>query len=501
MFDFDYSFDLFPELREFQKKTHIALRDGFANGHKKQLVCSPTGSGKTILALHVARQSLIKKKKVTFLCDRTTLINQTSEVSQSLGMLHGVIQAKHHLRNNSFPYQIASVQTIAKRGWHDTDLLIVDEAHTLHKTWTEFLQNFNGAVIGLTATPFTKGLGKLFSNLVNCTTMHELTESGVLVPMRVISATKINMSGAKTNSFGEWSEKEVETRGHEIIGSVVSEWVNYALDRKTICFGATIAHCKDLCSQFISAGIMAATFTAETTADEREEILRSFKNGDISVLISVEALAKGFDVKEVSCVIDCRPLRKSLATFIQMIGRGARSSPATDKKDFILLDHSGNIIRFLDDFTDFYFSGVESLDDGEKLEKKAREEKEDYEPKPCPKCGYKPFGKKCMGCGHEIEKVLIIEHVAGEMKEIRITGNVAAKDNLHLFEQLVSYNRGKGDPSKIMGRVFHQYKSITGKGLPPAFWNMTPPTVPVSDVVIGKIKSLNIAFQYARKKK
>ena len=82
-------------------------------------------------------------------------------------------------------------------------------------------------------------------------------------------------------------------------------------------------------------------FCADTTKAEREAILKEYRKPDsaIRVLISVEALAKGFDVPDVGCVVDCRPLRKSLSTAIQMWGRGLRSSPETGKTDCILLDH------------------------------------------------------------------------------------------------------------------------------------------------------------------
>ena len=39
----------------------------------------------------------------------------------------------------------------------------------------------------------------------------------------------------------------------EIIGDVVSEWKKFASDRKTIVFGATIAHCEEMARQFNAA--------------------------------------------------------------------------------------------------------------------------------------------------------------------------------------------------------------------------------------------------------
>lgn len=337
----NYSSAKFPEPRPFQQQAHDALRDGIRAGHKNQLLMAPTGAGKTYLGLRIAHEALAKGKRAIFVCDRTTLIDQTSATADRYGLAaHGVIQADHWRTDWSKPFQIASAQTLARRQWPDADVIIVDEAHTQLKSWTDHIPDCRAAVIGLSATPFSKGLGKLFTNLVNATTMHDLTESGVLVPMRVMSCTQTDMTGAET-SGGEWTDAAAAERGMGIIGDVVSEWVKYGENRKTIVFGATIAHCEEICRQFINAGVMAAVFTSHTSATERKQLLDEYRkpNAELRVLISVEALAKGFDVPDVGCVVDCRPLRKSLSTAIQMWGRGLRSATEAGKKDCILLDH------------------------------------------------------------------------------------------------------------------------------------------------------------------
>ena len=68
----------FPTARPFQDVAHQKLRDGVAQGHKNQLLMSPTGSGKTFLGLRLAHEALRKGKRAIFVCDRTTLIDQTS---------------------------------------------------------------------------------------------------------------------------------------------------------------------------------------------------------------------------------------------------------------------------------------------------------------------------------------------------------------------------------------------------------------------------------------
>jgi len=205
--------DGFPTPRDFQLQAHDALRRGFREGHKNQLIMAPTGAGKTYLGLRICNEAIQRGKRAVFLCDRTTLINQTSEVADRYGMhQHGIIQANHWRRNDHL-FQIASVQTVAKRAfWPKMDVLVVDEAHTTYKAWTEFAKSTGAAVIGLSATPFTAGLGKIFSNLVNATTMFDLTQNGVLVPMRIFSCHKPDMTGAET-SGGEWTDRAAEQRG------------------------------------------------------------------------------------------------------------------------------------------------------------------------------------------------------------------------------------------------------------------------------------------------
>lgn len=497
----NYASASFPPPREFQHSAHEALRQGFRDGHKNQLIMAPTGAGKTYLGHRIAHEALVKGRKVVFVCDRTTLINQTSKTADAYGLAaHGIVQANHWRRNVEMPYQIASAQTLAKRGyWPDADVIIIDEAHTQLKVWTEFIQTTKAACIGLSATPFSPGLGKLFTNLINATTMHDLTQLGVLVPMRVFSCKRADMSGAAT-AGGEWTDAAAEERGMEIIGDVVTEWVKFGENRKTIVFGATIKHCQELARQFLDAGVMAAVFTSETTVAERELLLKEYSKHDsaLRVLISVEALAKGFDVPDVGCVVDCRPLRKSLSTAIQMWGRGLRSSPDTGKVDCLLLDHSGNITRFAEDYTSIFFNGLEALDMGEKLDKTIRKEPEDFEAKGCPSCGYKPFAKRCMSCGFEKQELALVEAVPGEMQEVMLGKKKLADDHSHLWAQLCTYARAHSAPDKQAGRAWHLFQKIVGSPPPRAYRFADTPNTEITRNVRNKITSLNVAFSRGR---
>lgn len=491
----------FPPPRECQTRALEQLREGLRAGHRNQLLVLPTGGGKTIASLMLIAESLKKGRRATFVCDRITLINQTSENADKYGLHeHGVVQADHWRRDNSRPFQIASIQTIQARGyWPHADLVVLDEAHVLHAAHKELLESKRVPVIGLTATPCTKGLGKYFSNVVNAATMHELTVPGVLVPMRILSCTAPDMAGAET-SGGEWTHKAASEREAKIIGDVVAEWIRHGENRKTIAFGADIAYCQQLVGRFNEAGIMAAAYHSRTSDAECAELLKEFRKPDsqIRVLVSVEKLAKGFDVPDVGCVIDARPLRKSLSTAIQMWGRGLRSAPG--KTDCILLDHTRNVVRFMADFEDVYFNGFRDLDDSEKLDAKIREA-EGHEAAGCPQCSHKPFRNRCLACGYEKPSRALEDTTVGEMREIRIGKNVLAANEFDLWRQLCGYARARSRPEKQAGRAAALFRNITGRWPPRDFDFYATEAAPVSRHTRNKILALDIAWREAQKKR
>ena len=498
-----YGSATFPPPRPFQATAHDALRRGARDGHKNQVVMAPTGAGKLYLGLRICQEALARGRRAIFICDRTTLIDQASAKADEYGLsAHGIMQADHWRSNKSYPFQIASAQTLARRDWPEADVIVVDECHTMLKAWTEVVPDLRAHVVGLSATPFSRGLGKLFTNLVNATTARELTESGVLVPMRVMTCTPTNMDGAEIKG-GEWTDKAAQDRGMEIVGDVVAEWHEHAQNRKTIVFGATIAHCEEMARQFMASGVEAAVFSAHTTPEQRKALLAEYRKTDsrLRVLISVEALAKGFDIPDVGCVVDCRPLRKSLSTAMQMWGRGLRSSPDTGKADCLLLDHTGNILRFAEDYERIFDQGLDALDAGERLDKVARTKDDEEKAKKCPRCGSIPFVGKCVSCGFEASTPKSLETaIPGRMQEITLGKGKAGFTRRSIWEQAVTYARSHSSLDKQAGRAAHIYRDIVGNW-PPNQWRFEETAnVPMSHEVLNKIKSRAIAFAKGRAK-
>lgn len=463
----------------FQAESVDQLRAGIRAGRRKQILMSPTGSGKTEIACYLVKEATRKMSRVVFLVDRINLCDQTSARFDKYGIKHGVMQAGHWRDRSYERVQVCSAQTVEKRGFPPMDLLIVDEAHCLRKATAERITATNAVVLGLTATPFTKGLGQVYDSLVNVTTTNKLIEDGYLCPLRMYAAKSVDMTGAKVVA-GEWAESEIEKRGTEIIGDIVSEWADKTRQHfggpvKTIVFSATVDHGAEICKHFQEAGFNFQQVSYKDTNDQqRRDLIEEFRkpNSTIHGLVSCEVFTKGFDVPDLLCGISARPYRKSLSSHIQQLGRVMRRS---EGKTFgIWLDHSGNVLRFYKDTQEIFENGMQALDDGEH-DAKARKELEakDKSAITCAcGCVLSPHQKACPSCGKEIRRRSLIETLPGEMVEVN--GLKASqlpewmRDRTGTWQQLCTWAVGKksGDVEAARKLALAKYRAWYGEWPP-----------------------------------
>lgn len=481
------------EMRPLQAALLDSLAEAFRAGHKNIMVCAPCGFGKTEVATAILKKTHENGKRGAFVCDRLSLIGQTSERFDKYGLDHGIIQGDHWRYRPSLQIQLCSIQTLKKRGWPDGQLMICDEAHVLPETLRNQLKTRDRFAIGLSATPVTPGLGKYFDVVINAATTNQLIAEHLLVPLRIFACAEPDMSGVKVVA-GEWEEKETEKRALQVVGDVVAEYLKHGQAKKFIGFAASIAHAEELQRQFIAAGINVATYTATDKAEDRDEVVAEFRKSDSNIrgVLSVEALTRGFDVADVSVLILARPLRKSLAVHVQMLGRVMRT--AEGKTEATVLDHSGNCARFWDEQQQMFEVGVTELDDGKRKAKPKPKDKPEAELTKCPTCRAlhraMPF---CPACGHEYPKKAAIEHVAGTLTELLATGNRKALTD-SLWPQLCGYarrNRNSDEAAERMALAL--YKRITSTWPTKRF--AETPSARMSPEVRVKVNALNDAYK------
>lgn len=495
------------DLRPYQISSVEGLRAGIRAGHRSQVLCSPTGSGKTVIATYLMQEASAKMSRAAFIVDRVALIDQTSRTFDEYQIPHGVIQAQHWRAKPWERIQVCSAQTLARRDFPGAlNLIIVDECHTLYKGTVDFINaNPSVSVIGLTATPFTKGMGKVFTNVVNVTTTDKLIEEGFLAPIKAYAAKRIDMTGARLKFDGEWNDEDVEKRGLAIVGDVVEGWIQKTTEhfggpKKTIVFSATVAHGEELCRQFQAANLNFQQISYKDGNDgRRAALIEQFRkpDSDIVGLVSCEALAKGFDVPDIFVGVSCRPYRKSLSGHVQSMGRVMRPSPG--KEYALWLDHAGNFLRFAEDTAVFFASGVSDLNDVEQ-DAKVREEPKDKEKDwACHQCKFimAPKDLTCPCCGWvRPRRPNTVDHEPGELVSVDLNGKKDdwLADKQEIWRQIVGYaleSKG-GDAAKAEKYALAQYRNLYDAWPRYAMRNIEPATP--SPKLVRKLKSNTIAY-------
>lgn len=453
------------------------IRAAYAGGAKMPCVQASTGFGKSVVAGYIIRNAIDKgAKRVVMIVDSLTLIDQLIDTLEGKFDLDvGVIQGFNPRFDMSKRVQIATPQTLSRRFNdkdelkrryyvnYDVSLIIADECHLKYRGIDEAISYWKCKGMGLTATPFAKGMANTYDALVKAESLEQLIEDGDLAAYKAYSHSTPDFKGCKVSPNGDIQADA--KYDHDLIGDVFDTWKSKCSERLTIGFATTIGKCEAFAKLFRDNGISSIATHSKLTDDDATDIINRFKSGEIRVLWSVAKLIKGFDAPEASCLIDCQPT-KSLMRHVQKGGRVLRKHP--DKKFAIILDHAGNMQR-----NGFYEDAqIDELSDGSEKESKDQKDQKTPDPVKCYKCGYsmKPAILICPECGTERKKTSKrddpdeIETAEGELVEMKKSTSKRNKDTS--WEDKAAFSAGlhgyARDKGYSVGWVAHKYKERFG---------------------------------------
>ena len=512
---------------EYQERMRLGIYNSWAAGHRNVLAVLPTGGGKSVLFTNIAQDGHQQGMVECVIAHRNELVGQLSMHLARRGIPHRIIASRQAVRqitkehrdelgrsfvNPDAACSVVSVDTLIARkeqlfAWAvQVRRWTIDEAHHVlrENKWGKAVAMFPNAYgLGVTATPSRAdgmGLGAhhdgVFHDMILGPSMRDLIDMGALCDYEIaVPESDFEIDETKIAASGDWSVKrmrEASKRSH-IVGDVVTEYQRCAPGKRAICFATDVETAGEIAARFNEAGITAASVSAKTPTDTRNEYIRRFRNGNITVLVNVDLFGEGFDVPAVEVVIMARPTA-SLAVYLQQFGRALR--PLEGKPYGLVIDHVSNWKRH--GFPDKLH--IWTLDRRDKRAKRepdpddipltnCRECTRPYERvySACPYCGHQPVAAG--GGGRDIEKVdgdlMLLDrdrlaelraamqlenpgdvaarvgHIAGRNAALgaanRQTERFAAQERLTaVIEQWAGVRRAAGeDDSMIQRRFYH----------------------------------------------
>lgn len=314
---------------------------------KKVLLYSPTGSGKTCMASYIVKYFNVK---TLFLVNKQVLVPQSYETLDAFqidtAVCHNTIKKTPFgvVMNDDWQNSdtvISLVETLENTEVDlDIKFIVIDEAHKSTSYMYQLLVEKypNAMILGLSASPKRQqnkegeALTEWYDVMVIGKTLKELIAEGrIAKPVyHVLDDTK----------------------------NVILTWLKMTHledNKRTIMFTSNTAHSLAVKKSLIENGIRAEIITSGSeledvkdevsaqTVNQRNEIFRKFRDGQIDVLVSVNALCEGFDEKLAKY---CFLLRKVgfVSLYHQMCGRVLRAIEG--KPEGHIVDFAGNFDEF-----------------------------------------------------------------------------------------------------------------------------------------------------------
>lgn len=483
------------------------VRKLVAQGKRRIMVNAPTSWGKTIFMAEIIRRCQTRSLGAWVVVDAILLIDQTVAKLYDQGVHSiAVLQANHPMENYGKPIQVCSVQTLRRRKLPTKPYVIfVDEAHCQDKWLLALLADpewQDVLVIGLSATPGSKGLGLHYHDMVIPISLADMIAQGrcagyqAFVP-EYTQSLKPKLKKVKLSDSAEWgkdynpSELSEVMQDDKLVGDILTHWHSRLRDRPTIAFCVDRAHAQKVQGRFEAKGVEFGYIDAFTEALDRKRIKERVESGNLAGVVSVGTMIKGVDWV-LSGMIDAQPT-KSTMRHKQKIGRVLRLD---DYGDALINDHAGNLLELGLPEDIFHHT----MCDGSKAADKEAQpaEKEPAKPKECPKCSAvkKPGVRECSVCGFVPEKTSEIEEAPGELVAInKKPKEPTPEEKREWYRMALGWAMEKG---KSRGQADAKFKDKFGHW--PAQKNGLSPQPP-SPEFLGWIQHSNIRWAKGQAKR
>jgi superfamily II DNA or RNA helicase len=350
------------ELRPYQEEALDRVDLARSQGSGKALIIMATGLGKTRVAGEVILREILTERgaNVLVLAHTIPLVHQleaaTWEVLNKDISTH--IWAGGECPAYAGGVTFATMQSMIEAAKREDlkrrfSLVVVDEAHHAPADgYRQLLELLEPAfLLGLTATPWRldeRLLSDMFGQPVFTMSIVDGMQQGYLaaVDYRML-VDNIDWDETRTLSQQRLTVSELNRRlflpeRDESIVSKLVEHMDSIGKPRCLIFCRTIEHATTIYRLLRAAGKPCRLIHSDLDAMEGARILREFRAGRNSTLISVDMLNEGIDVPDVNLVAFLR-VTHSRRIFVQQLGRGLRISEG--KATVRVLDFVADIRR------------------------------------------------------------------------------------------------------------------------------------------------------------
>lgn len=368
-------------LRPYQIKAITDINAEWQAGQRFVVLVMPTGSGKSVTLVELARGEQARGRNVLILAHRRELITQLSETLARGGLHHDIIAARktikfaadQHLEQYGRSFYVPSGAAItvgSVQSLKDLDIkrferlgpsltVIQDEFHHAtksSKTWGRILTPLDTAGaygLGPTATPCRsdgQGLSRETDGFGDCIVegpdMKTLIRDGFLSDYRIfcppndIDFDHIGVS----DRTGDYKEKDLkaEMKRSSIVGNIVSHYLKICPGKRGITFTVGVEAAEEVAEEFRSRGVAAMALSGTTDDAVRAQAIKDLASGKLLQIVNDSLIGEGVDIPAVEVVLFARPTQ-SYSLYIQMAGRALRMFPG--KEVAIIIDAVGNVFR------------------------------------------------------------------------------------------------------------------------------------------------------------
>lgn len=436
-------------LRDYQRELITDIADSMRRGNRKIMVQSPPRSGKTVVMAHIAKGATDKGNTVLFFSHRKEINEQVVNTFKRNGVDMSLVT-------------IDSVGKISRRleSLKQPSLILIDEAHHVKaKTYLKIIEYYtNSVILMFTGTPVRldgSGFDDIADDLIIGKSVKWLQENGNIAPFKYYAPSLVDTTRLKKRA-GEFTKASIdESMKRVIYGDVIAHYEKLAKGKQAIIYTHSVEASESVSNAFENAGYSSIAISGKTPPEERERAMRSFRDGELTIMVNCELFTEGIDLPNVDVCIMLRPTQ-SLSLYLQF---AMRALNPRDGKTAIIIDHVGNVDRhgLPNADRDWSLKGVD----------KAKKKTKLGEPttRTCDDC-YATFWsveRICPMCGHENkptkEEIEIIREIQLEERRQEVASKVetfVTSDQCQTVEELKEFAKQHGYKP---GWVYYQQKN------------------------------------------